>query len=170
MKSEDIKNILFRTYNSGIRIHTTLIVGFPGEKYEEALNTAAFMKDILKKMANSICWVNKFVLYKNTEVYNNPQLYNIEIQDEHKRLDGICEFKYVNGDYSKKDVLQETYTAVVNQIYNELGWKNFNKNKFIFDIIKLYFFTSHGFILKENNKLLPEDIEKALSEAKTILF
>ncbi|GAA0115320.1 B12-binding domain-containing radical SAM protein [Clostridium senegalense] len=164
-----IKEILKNTYNAGIRVHATIIVGFPGEEIEDAINTANFITNILNDMKNSVCWINQFTLFKNTFVYNNSDLYNIKIHYNNNPLDSIYNFNYLEGDYTDKKVLINTINTVSNKIYNGLGWKNFNNNKLIFEIMKIYFFTSHGFILKENEKLSSNDIEKILYRLNEIL-
>ncbi|GAA0124371.1 hypothetical protein UT300019_02730 [Clostridium sp. CTA-19] len=170
MDNTSIKEILRNTYSAGIRVHATIIVGFPGEEIKDAIDTANFIKNILNDMKNSVCWINQFTLFKNTVVYNNSDLYNIKIDYNNNPLDSIYSFDYLEGDYTNKKVLINTINTVSNQIYNGLGWKNFNNNKLIFEIMRIYFSTSHGFILKENERLSSNDIEKVLNRLNEILI
>lgn len=164
MTIEKVEEILKNTYEIGIRIHITTIIGFPGETIEEAMQTLNFLKKNSKNRSNVVCVINKFTLFKNTVIYNNPKMYNIQLVDSKCRLDSICEFNYLKGDYKEKKVVDKTVYKIVKAIYEELGWKNFDKDPIVLQLMKIYFSTAHAFLLKENNSFLPENIEQNLKK------
>ncbi|NQU56719.1 MAG: tetratricopeptide repeat protein [Rhodospirillales bacterium] len=75
---KSITNTLKFSKNAGIRNHVFMFVGFPSETPDELLDTMQFFYDNQENIHQ--IHTGEFNLYEGTEIFNNPEKFNIEIE------------------------------------------------------------------------------------------
>ena len=88
---KDAIKIIKDADKAGIWNNVYIIVGFPLETKEEALQNVEFIKKY-KKIIHSAC-VSKFGLYKYTQLYNSNKDYGLETSDTLLTLNMDINFK-----------------------------------------------------------------------------
>ena len=94
---------------AGIANFCFFINGFPSSTYEEEIDSLEFLKrnvDIIHNFKTS-----KYVLVKNSKVYDNPENYGVEIYNDEKpsRISVFYDYKQAQGmnEYERQSVEQE---------------------------------------------------------------
>lgn len=97
-----ISKILKSCSESNIKTFVMFFIGFPTESEEEALQTVQFVEDH-KDGINYVSF-DRFVLLKNTPVYNDPSYYSITVKNDEKSEDLAIHARYkVSQGLSSKD-------------------------------------------------------------------
>jgi len=73
----DTISVMRYSYEEGIWNHAMVIFGFPTETEQEALDTLRFLEKYSDCIQSSIFF--KFSLLRHSHIYNNPQIYSINI-------------------------------------------------------------------------------------------
>jgi anaerobic magnesium-protoporphyrin IX monomethyl ester cyclase len=93
IKVEEVPKILKNFHDAGISTSVNLIIGFPGETREEALETMNFIIDNKDIFSRGDCNVNRFRLRRNSAAAIHPESFSIStISGTEKTL--ALEFKY----------------------------------------------------------------------------
>lgn len=151
-----ISTILNNTYQCGISIHITLIIGFPGEEISDATNTVNFIIDNLANVPNATYWINKFTLFNNTEIADNPEKFNIEvINNEEGDLIYFRKFKYKTGPYKDENMLNNLIKELNKRLRYFINWNSLEPGENLSTAMMMYYFTSHGNFIKSKNCLYP---------------
>jgi anaerobic magnesium-protoporphyrin IX monomethyl ester cyclase len=81
VRSEEIANYLERCHRSGIAVHTSFIVGFPGETAEEALRIPdVYLTNVQQTRSPGFsAYVFKFMLERGNDVWKSPSDFGLEI-------------------------------------------------------------------------------------------
>ncbi|MFW6449916.1 MAG: B12-binding domain-containing radical SAM protein [Nanoarchaeota archaeon] len=99
-KVEDISKVLRAAKEAGMINTVYVMFGFPGETKEDFLKTIKFLKKHDKNI--DLVSTSTFGLHKGTEVYNNPEKYDIKIwQEQRTFLDDKIHFYPKPKDYQK---------------------------------------------------------------------
>ncbi|MCM8792755.1 MAG: B12-binding domain-containing radical SAM protein [Candidatus Omnitrophica bacterium] len=120
-KKETIKNILRHCNNEKIAVHLYCLIGFPGEKKEEAYQTLDFIlenKKILESKGFATV-VSAFQLKKDSKVAHFPSRYGIKIIDKNNNLNLMYQYRMKEG-ISCREVQK------VSSYINEELTRNFN--------------------------------------------
>jgi anaerobic magnesium-protoporphyrin IX monomethyl ester cyclase len=74
---EQLKNAIFWAKKNGIRVKALMMVGLPGESWE----TVELSRQFLKETEPDALDVTILTVYKGTDIYKNPDKYNISFRD-----------------------------------------------------------------------------------------
>lgn len=148
MKSETMKSIIKNVINEGIKVHITIIAGFPGEEICDLKQTVEFLIDTLRGHEDNAFWVNKFALFQGTSILKNSQAFNINPLPIKKDLSIEYSFNYVNSPYSRKNSLINLISTLEDTLYNEIGWVKYGSSKEVKLAMFLYYFSGFGAVMK----------------------
>jgi len=86
------RRIIRDCHKAGIRVYITLMVGFPGETFQEALDTIRFISDNTRYIFHA--GVSHFGLRKYTDTYERPHAYGIEVTVDKDSFSSIGDLNY----------------------------------------------------------------------------
>ncbi|KLU62613.1 hypothetical protein CEB3_c10360 [Peptococcaceae bacterium CEB3] len=77
----EIGRLLDMLVKNNIMIHLNLILGYPGESIADMNKTIEYVGELLNTSYLYTFTLNRFTLFKNTRIYENPEDYGIEISE-----------------------------------------------------------------------------------------
>jgi len=158
-KLEIIKNF----ENKWISIHNYSIIWFPWETKGEILLTFKFLCNNIDKLKYYTCTPNIFGLMKGSYIYNNPNIFSIEIDQEKWKLIWDFTFKSEKRDW----IFLRKITDNINKRQFTRYLDNINPRDFWEFIDRTWIFYYLKLIYKENPYLYPfKIIEWILSKWK----
>lgn len=80
--SAELNNIFENCDKTGVNIHAYFMIGFPSETKQETNETLEFIDCQLRSRKYFTYSANVFYLMKGSYIYNNPEKYNIKIDDK----------------------------------------------------------------------------------------
>lgn len=112
---DEVKSTLQKAHTSGIINYAFIMFGFPGETKESLLDTIEIIK---QNYINGVS-VSTFGLQKDTDVYLNPEKYNIKVIKKSRTiLADQYEFEYINneGQLNKSELskLKKEHSPMIN--------------------------------------------------------
>lgn len=105
------KDILSASNEAGILNHISFFFGFPGETYEEAMETIKFILDNLT-IIHSVSF-GYFQLLKDSKTYNEPEKYNIIIKNPNEEYNLALILNYE----TKSGLNQQESVNITNQFF-----------------------------------------------------
>lgn len=143
-----ISSVLNSVNRSGIAIHLNLIAGFPGETSLDLEDTIKFVIETFGSKNGVTFTLNKFGLFSNTTVMNNPDKFHITPIVEEGDIFYCHKFKYNLGEYENENVLNNLITKSYNKLIKGLGWAKFGFSEGVNVALFLYFNSCHNAIFK----------------------
>ncbi|OGI07730.1 MAG: hypothetical protein A2Y40_10000 [Candidatus Margulisbacteria bacterium GWF2_35_9] len=108
---QDISRILNDLDEAGVNPHTYLILGFPSETKEETQETIDFVVSHLYKLRFYTYSANAFYLMKGSEIYRNPDKYNISICEDSMNIQ-ISNIRFIDNapgeKYTRGEIIKIT--------------------------------------------------------------
>jgi hypothetical protein len=139
----EIERLFNMLVKSNIMIHLNLILGYPGESIDDMGKTIDYVGNLLNTSHLYTFTLNKFTLFKDTKIYDNPRDYGIEIIESETDFSSVRSFVIKDRAYSDKEFNDFIYKA-----HNDL-WKkqacSFSNTGAKF----LYNNTLHGIYLRQ---------------------
>ena len=102
-----VERIVNRLEEVGIGVSVTFFIGFPTELEEDARETWEFLTRFRDKIQYA-AYIGPFGLYKDLEVYRNPEHYGIEIASQ---SDGVLSYTRQDGKNWDHSYLDESYRS-----------------------------------------------------------
>lgn len=144
LNKNEILKVIDNVNKVGMDVHINLIFGFPGEEEVDILENKSFFKESISKYNNISCWVNLFQLFKESRIFNNPNMYGIKKLENNNDFTYRYDFVYLFGQYSNKNNLYVKFNQFNDYIFSVLGWNV--KTLTHIQLLLLYNHTCHGIL------------------------
>lgn len=174
--NKDKLEIIHSFDQAWISFHNYAIIWFPTETKLESIATYNFLIKNIDNSNHYTCTPNIFWLMKWSEIFSNPEKYNIKIEENtlNNPINLNYDFKYLNWDTRPLYL----YNSLAEKIHQKqftpwLIWKNYNNAKWYWDFIdrSSYFYKMKMLYNKNpyinymniNNIILKKDINTILN-------
>lgn len=123
VKKETMSDFISKLTENGIKSYNHLIAGFPTEDYTSLNETKKFLRDNFKHIFDIS--INIFSLFKDTEVYRNPEKFGIVIEEENveKSKEAILKSANVSIPYRLKGKTVKETNIIKKKMYNSLFYR-----------------------------------------------
>jgi hypothetical protein len=149
VKEHDVKSVIDSAARTGVGIHLTFIVGFPGERLEDAKVTLMFLSKALKHIKRATYYINNFTLFTQSAVFKSPEEYGITPGSVNGDMEISCAYAFCDESMADEDTrLQDALPELLNHVEVELGWAKFDEKHETKLLRELYFNYGHGAYLK----------------------
>jgi radical SAM superfamily enzyme len=117
----ELNNIFENCDKTGINAHAFFMIGFPSETKQETDETLKFIDYQLKNRKYFTYSANVFYLMKGSDVYKNPEKYNIKLDDKHENVK-LSDINFVDNNPGEKYTRDEL-AYLSRKAYSKLFFK-----------------------------------------------
>jgi len=124
-----VKNLIKRLNENNIWVHCYFIIGFPGEKISQIIDTLEFIKQN-NKYINSFT-ISKYILLKDSEIYKNYHDYsisNIVIDAEQNLQTAYFDFETKTKDSITPEIIERIKNLLEIHPYDYIIWNGLEIN------------------------------------------
>lgn len=133
---------------AGISAHINIIIGFPGENKSDVEETVDFMIEVSESIKNITYQLNRFGLMTGSKIFNEPDTYDIFVNETNDDMCVLRDFEYKTGDYKNTENLSAFVNEMKKKVYNNTGWKEIGDYRKVSLAMFFYSNTGHSVTFK----------------------
>jgi hypothetical protein len=148
LTEHEVRRVLSDMDRAGISAHANVIVGFPGDTWDEAQKTVGFLADALAPLRNATYTVNPFALFPRTFIAQDPSRFGIELMPTTDDMPFELPYRAATKAVEGSEAVLVRRGGLEDWLADRLGWRRPRVGDPAFAAQELYFGSGHGMVFK----------------------
>lgn len=148
LTTDEVLRILGDMDAAGIGAHANLIIGFPGDTWDEARASVEFLAEALAPLRNATYTINPFTLFPGTPIAQEPSRFGIGLVPTTDDIPFELAYRPTTRETERSEAVLAMRPQLEDWLAERLGWRRPGQGGAGLAAQDLYFGSGHGLVFK----------------------